>query len=79
MLQTSFLLMKSLSKTGTPISVVCPLFPKGTFQIFILTYCSWRLVSCGGGRPSPVIHHSAEYMFIFFVVFLKIEFCSCIC
>ena len=38
MLQTSLLLMKSLSKTETPIflSVVCSLFPKAIFLTFIL-------------------------------------------
>ena len=37
MLQTSFLLMKSLNKTETPIflSVVCSLFPKAMFLTFI--------------------------------------------
>ena len=37
MLQTSSLLMKSLSKTKTPIflSVVCSLFPKAIFLTFI--------------------------------------------
>ena len=38
MLQTSLLLMKSLSKTETPIflSVVCSLFPKAIFLTFIV-------------------------------------------
>ena len=38
MLQTSLLLMKSLNKTETPVflSVVCSLFPKAIFLMFIL-------------------------------------------
>ena len=38
MLQTLLLLMKSLNKTETPISlsVVCSLFPKAIFLTFIL-------------------------------------------
>ena len=38
MLQTSLLLMKSLNKTETPIflSVVCSLFPKAIFLMFII-------------------------------------------
>ena len=38
MLQTSLLLMKGLNKTETPIflSVVCSLFPKAIFLMFIL-------------------------------------------
>ena len=38
MLQTSLLLMKSLNKTETPIflSVVCSLFPKAIFFMFIV-------------------------------------------
>ena len=45
MLQTSLLLMKSLNKTETTISVVCSLFPNSIF----LTV----LVPSGGSRTSP--------------------------
>ena len=42
MLQTSYLLMKSVNKTETPIflSVVCSLFPKAIFLTFILVALS---------------------------------------
>ena len=55
MLQTSLLLMKSLSKTETPIflSVVCSLFPKAIFFDVYFTTLQLVLVPCGGDRTSP--------------------------
>ena len=53
MLQTSLLLMKSLSKTETPIflSVVCSLFPKA---IFFYVYCpSFRPMDMVGEACLP--------------------------
>ena len=65
MLQTSLVLMKSLNKTETPISlsVECSLFTKAIFGVDFTTL-QLVLVPCGGIERLPVLYYSADYILL---------------
>ena len=62
----------------------CSLFPKAIFFTLILLHCSWCFCYGTAVECLLVYHYSADYVSFPYgslgpiVVYLKMEFCSCI-